>query len=190
MKIITKELKPSFWNDLEILFGSNGACGGCWCMSWRTEKGENWENIKGNNAKNRFKKLVTSGKAHGVLAYADGVPVGWCSFDRRKDYPKLDRAPSFKCTDANDVGSIPCFFVKNGYRGKGIAGKLLEHAEKVMKKMKFKILEGYPVKPSKAYKDKIPAAFAWTGTQPLFLKAGFENNHSSFRGIFIKTTSI
>jgi hypothetical protein len=40
--------------------------------------------------------------------------------------------------------------------------------------MKVKIIEGYPVKPSKTYKSAIPAAFAWTGAQPLFLNAGFE----------------
>jgi hypothetical protein len=32
MKIITKELTPSLWTDLETLFGNNGACGGCWCI--------------------------------------------------------------------------------------------------------------------------------------------------------------
>jgi GNAT superfamily N-acetyltransferase len=143
-------------------------------MSWRTEKGEKWENIKGIGARDRFKKLVFSGKAHGVLAYAEGGPVGWCSFDRRKDYAKLDRAPSLKCSDAQNVWSIPCFFVKSGFRGQGVAGKLLEHAEKAMKKLNVEIIEGYPVKPSDAYKNAIPAAFAWTGTQPLFLKAGFE----------------
>ncbi|HEY8272761.1 MAG TPA: hypothetical protein VIG33_17845 [Pseudobdellovibrionaceae bacterium] len=43
-----------------------------------------------------------------------------------------------------------------------------------MKQMKVKIIEGYPVKPSKANKNAIPAALAWIGTQPLFLNAGFE----------------
>jgi GNAT superfamily N-acetyltransferase len=98
------------------------------------ENKEQWSEIKGSNAKSRFKKLVVSGMAHGVLAYVDGVPIGWCYFDRRKDYAKLDRAPSLKCSDAEAVWAIPCFFVKNGFRNKGVAGKLLEHAEKTMKK--------------------------------------------------------
>ena len=29
-KIVTKELSPALWPDLETLFGKNGACAGCW----------------------------------------------------------------------------------------------------------------------------------------------------------------
>lgn len=32
---------------VERLFGSNGACGGCWCMHWRTPKGADWQHEKG-----------------------------------------------------------------------------------------------------------------------------------------------
>ena len=30
-----KPLTPETWSDFERLFGSRGACGGCWCMLWR-----------------------------------------------------------------------------------------------------------------------------------------------------------
>jgi len=173
MEIVTKELEPSLWGDFEELFGENGACGGCWCMSWRIDKGEKWATVKGAEAKKRMKKLVSSGKAHGILAYHGGRPVGWCSFDRRSDYLKLDRAPSLKCDDADEVWSIPCFFVKAGYRGQGVGSALLDGALKALKKRGAKIVEGYPVK-SYSYGKEIPAAFAWTGTQPMFKKAGFK----------------
>lgn len=173
VKIITKELRPELWNDFEELFGANGACGGCWCMAWRTDKNEKWAAIKGTPAKRRMKKLITSGKAHGILAYHEDKPVGWCSFDRRKDYLKLDRAPSLRCDDADNVWSIPCFFVKREYRGQGVGGVLLDGALKTLKKHGAKIVEGYPVKPYN-YDKAIPAAFAWTGTQSMFKKAGFK----------------
>jgi GNAT superfamily N-acetyltransferase len=172
MKIQTKELSPALWGDFEKLFGANGACGGCWCMSWRVEKGEDWKQIKGALAKRRMKKLVTSGKAHGVIAYCDGEPVGWCSFDRRRDYAKLDRAPSLACDDADRVWSLPCFFVRRGFRGKGVGTALLACALKALKKHGAKIAEGYPAKPY-TYGKAIPAAFAWTGTVPMFEHAGF-----------------
>jgi GNAT superfamily N-acetyltransferase len=171
--IETRELTPELWPALEELFGSNGACGGCWCMTWRLEKGEKWDAVKGKVAKQRFKKLVTTGKAHGILAFSDGQPVGWCSFDKRTDYAKLDRAPSLKCPDADQVWSIPCFFVKSGFRKKGVASALLNHALKALAKKHAKVAEGYPVKPYK-YGKSIPGAFAWTGTQPMFEKAGFQ----------------
>ena len=31
-------LDSTRWDDFEELFGEKGACGGCWCMSWRLKK--------------------------------------------------------------------------------------------------------------------------------------------------------
>lgn len=171
MKLRIEQLKPRLWSDLESLFGPNGACGGCWCMYWRQRKGEKWEDVKGTENKRRLKKLVAEGKAHGALAYAGGHPVGWVSFDRRTDLPKLDRAPSLRCEDASEVWSIPCFYVKAPYRGKGVATQLLAFAVGSLRRAQAKIVEGYHVK---AKERNIPAAFAWTGTTSLFRKAGFK----------------
>lgn len=174
MKIETKELTPSMWDDVERLFGAKGACAGCWCMFWRLEEGETFDRVRGPAAKKRFKALVTKGRAHGILAYVDGEPVGWCSFDRRTDYPKLDRAPSLKVLPdepTEGVWSIPCFFIKAGWRGKGVARALLRAALRALKKHGATIAEGYPVQPGKG--GRIPAAFAWTGVPALFEPEGF-----------------
>lgn len=171
-KITIKELSIELWPDLEKLFGSNGACGGCWCMSWRIKKGENWENIKGVEAKKRQKNLVKTGQSLGLLAYVAREPVGWCSFGPRNGYFKLDRAPSLMCEDSENVWSIPCFFIHKDYRGQGVGTLLLEQAVKSIKKRKGRIIEGYPVTPYN-YGKEIPAAFAWTGTLPMFESAGF-----------------
>ncbi len=173
MNLELKKLTPALWPSLEKLFGKNGACGGCWCMHWRTEKGEKWDEIKGDVARKRFKALVESGKARGVLAFADGEPVGWCSYGPRTSFSKLDRSPSLACDDAAKVWSLPCFFVKAGFRDQGVSSKMLEFALACLKKEGAKIVEGYPVKPD-AKGKAIPAAFAFTGTRPLFDKHGFE----------------
>jgi GNAT superfamily N-acetyltransferase len=172
MKIETRELEPGLWPELEQLFGANGACGGCWCMSWRRQRGDDWQKDKGAVNKTRLMKLVTAGKAHGILAFSAGRPVGWCSFDRRVDYFRLNRAPSLRCDDADQVWSIPCFFVHKDFRGQGVASALLRHALTAMKALGATIAEGYPVKPFKSG-EKTPAAFAWTGTRSLFAKQGF-----------------
>ncbi|MGK5089091.1 GNAT family N-acetyltransferase [Bdellovibrionota bacterium FG-2] len=172
MRIITKALTPTLWPALESLFGSKGACGGCWCMYWRIEKSEKWEEIKGPAAKSRLKKLVASGKAQGVLAFIDNEAVDWCSLGKRVDFDRLNRAPSLACDDAEEVWSAPCFYIRPGFRQKGVATALLRAASALAKKKGARILEGYPVKPNEA--GAIPAAFAWTGTQSLFGKAGFK----------------
>ncbi len=180
MKIVCREFTPDLWPDLEALFGPRGAVAGCWCMFWRLEKGEKWPEVQGAPNKRRFRKLVREGKVHGALAYAGDDPVGWVSFDRRTDFDRLDRAPSLVCDDAERVWSVPCFFVKAGWRGQGVADTLLAFAVKTLKRYGADIVEGYPVKvePGK----KAPAAFVYTGLEPMFAKAGFTTTAVRDRG--------
>lgn len=171
MHLTTKDLTPALWPDLDALFGANGACGGCWCMHWRIAKGERWDELKGAPNRARLRELVRRGEALGVLAYADDEPVGWCTYGPRPSFDRLNRAPSFACDDAADVWSIPCFFIARGFRGQGVGSALLAAAIELARARGAKVLEGYPVRQTKP--GKLPAAFAWTGTQPLFRKAGF-----------------
>ncbi|MGH8251778.1 MAG: GNAT family N-acetyltransferase [Steroidobacteraceae bacterium] len=170
-RLTVRDLSPALWPALEKLFGPRGACGGCWCMYWRLEKGERWDELKGAKAKLRFKKLVLAGKAHGALAFAGDEPVGWCAYDRRLDYPKLARARTLACVDADRVWSVSCFFIKPGWRDRGVATALLRHAVKSLKRRRAEIAEGYPVRLAKG--QRFPNAFAWTGTRTLFESAGF-----------------
>ncbi len=171
MKITAKELTPELWKEVEILFGSNGACGGCWCQSWKIKKGEKWDDIKGATAKRRFKKEILDKTADGIIAFEGKKPVGWCSYGPRTSYPRLERARTLKCDDAEKVWSITCFFVTKEYRQKGVASILLKGALNGIKKRGGRIAEGYPSKPDSA--GKYIDAFAWTGTLSLFEKGGF-----------------
>jgi GNAT superfamily N-acetyltransferase len=142
-------------------------------MYWRQERGEDWSSLKGAANKRRFRDLVRTGRAHGVLAYIDGEPVGWASFERRRELVKLDRAPSLACDDADKVWSLPCFFVKAGYRKQGVASALLAAAVKAVRRRQGAVIEAYPVRSAK-FGKAIPGAFAWTGTLSMFETAGFE----------------
>lgn len=166
-------ITPRHWEHLEQLFGAKGACAGCWCMFWRLGEGERFDDVKGAPAKKRFKALVRQGEAKGFLAYVDDQPVGWLAAGPRRDFAKLDRAPSLAVSDADEVHSLPCFFIKPGFRGQGVATALLRHAVGALQEEGARVLEGYPVKPARKG-EPIPAAFAYTGTVPLFEKAGFE----------------
>jgi GNAT superfamily N-acetyltransferase len=171
MKIVCRELTPDLWPDLEGLFGPRGACAGCWCMFWRMTKGEKWPEVQGAVNRRRLRQLVATGKAHGALAYAGDTPVGWVSFGRRVDFDRLDRSPSMACDDADKVWSVPCFFVKAGWRGKGVADALLAFAVATLKHRGARIVEGYPVKVDPG-RNAAPA-FVYTGLEPMFARAGF-----------------
>ncbi len=171
MSITTKELTPQLWPQLEQLFGSNGACGGCRCQAWRIEKGEHWRDVKGPKAKARLRKGVRNGTTYGILAFDKKIPTGWCTFGPRDSFSRLNRAPTLTCDNSSRVWSLPCFFVPRPYRGKGVASAMLAHALTVMKRGGVQIAEGYPTKPDK--NGHYIAAFSWTGTRSMFAHAGF-----------------
>lgn len=172
-KLDIRELTPDLWPAIERLFGPRGACGGCWCMYWRVEKGERWADLKGATNRARFRALVESGGAHGLIASAGGEPVGWCSFERRLELPRLGRARTLACDDADRVWSLPCFFIASGWRRRGVAAALLDAAVAALRRRRAEVIEGYPVR-RRPGGEPVPAAFAWTGTEAMFARAGFE----------------
>ena len=165
------EVTTDLWPLVEKLFGAKGASGGCWCQYWRIGKGEKWDVIKGEAARKRLYDGISNGTMQGALALDRGEPVGWCTFGPRPHFARLDRSPSFACEDADQVWSIPCYFIKPGFRGKGIATGLLTFVMNLLKAKGVTTLEGYPSKPGPD--GKYVAAFAWTGTQSLFSRLGF-----------------
>jgi GNAT superfamily N-acetyltransferase len=138
-------------------------------MWWRLKRSE-FERQKGEGNRRAMKRVVDSGEIPGILAYAKGQPIAWCSVAPREAYPALGRSRTLKRFDDEPVWSIVCFFVAKPFRGKGITGKLLRAAIEHVQKQGGKIVEGYPVEPKK---DKIPDAFAYMGLASAFRKAGF-----------------
>jgi GNAT superfamily N-acetyltransferase len=172
MQLDVRELTPALWPDVEKLFGKNGACGGCWCMFWRLPAGQRYAQLKGPALKRRFRAAVAKGEVQGALAFADGEAVGWVTYGPRLTFPRLERSPSLACGDAAQVWSVPCFFIKAGFRRKGIASRLLAHAVERMRALGAPVAEGYPVKPARDGRP-LAASFAYTGTVAMFEKAGF-----------------
>jgi GNAT superfamily N-acetyltransferase len=162
-------LTPSRWVDFEALFGENGACGGCWCMLWRLERAA-FERQKGSANRRAMQALVHEGATPGLIAYADGMPAGWCALAPRPSYPALERSRILKPVDETPVWSVTCFFVTKTHRRQGISVALLRAAIDHVARHGGSVLEGYPVDPSGVQK---PAVFVWTGLASAFRQAGF-----------------
>lgn len=161
---------PGRWDDMVKLFGERGACGGCWCMSWRLKKAD-FERQKGTANKRAMKKIVMSGNVPGILAYLDSEPIGWISVAPREQFPRLERSRNLKPVDDKQVWSVVCLFIAKPYRARGVSIALLKAAVEYVRKQGGNIVEGYPVEPN----DKWPDAFAWTGITSAFVKAGFKD---------------
>ena len=138
-------------------------------MWWRLKRSE-FDRQKGEGNRRAMKRIVDSGEISGILAYADSQPIAWCSVAPREAYPALERSRTLKRVDDRPVWSVVCFFVAKQFRGKGVAGKLLEAAIEYVRKQGGRIVEGYPVEPRK---EKIPDVFAYTGLVSTFRNAGF-----------------
>ena len=157
------------WDDFELLFGPRGACGGCWCMSWRLKKSE-FELGKGEPNKRSMKDIVCRDEPAGVLAYVDGSPIGWCAVAPREVYKRLENSRVLKRIDDRPVWSITCLFIAKTFRRRGISTELIKGAVEYAKSNGAKIVEAYPVVP---YSDNVPDAFLWTGIPASFQAAGF-----------------
>ena len=162
MKLTIRALTPDLWPALVDLFGKNGACNGCWCMYWRI--GNAYTRTPREKNRAAFRKVVNVGPPPGLLAFDGDLPVGWCQLTPRTSLPWLDRAKNLERVDDVPVWSLSCFYVRRGYRRKGITAALIKEALRVTKRAKAPALEAYPVKMARYY----------TGHASTFSRAGFK----------------
>jgi GNAT superfamily N-acetyltransferase len=182
-----RELSPETWADFERLFGERGACGGCWCMTWRRPK-RDFRTESGAGNKAAMKRLMTSGAPVGILFYKGGEAVGWCSVAPREQFLALANSRVWAPVDDKPVWSVSCFFLAKGARKQGLSVELLKAAAEFARQHGAKIVEGYP----QDLGDKtLPAAFVWTGPQKSFDRAGFKvaERRSKAKPIMRKTLS-
>lgn len=134
MSLEIHALTPERWADMVELFERRGPRGGhrntpaygCWCMYWRDRS-----LAHGEPKKRAMGKLARAGHEPGLLAYEDGVPVGWVAVARRAEYAAIMRSPQYRPREQGggpDVWAIVCFAIDRYAQRKGIAAALLDAA--------------------------------------------------------------
>src|SRR4029077_9939740 len=105
----TKELTEATWPDFEKLFSRRHGWDHCWCMAFqRTRRPSRKEfptraQVAVRNHQDK-KQLLDQGRAHGILVYADGEPVGWCQYGPKNELPIIDPSEPVR-TDTTKPGS-------------------------------------------------------------------------------------
>ncbi len=112
--------------------------------------------------------LVRRNTPVGVLAYAEGEPVGWCSIAPRETYAALERYRGLPRLDEAPVWSVVCFFIDRRFRRQGVTLGLLQAAVKYAQSQGAKIIEGYPVAPG-------ARLYTYMGSPSTFRQAGFRD---------------
>lgn len=158
---------PSTWPALEDLFGRAGASNGCWCMYWRL--GPRYHERPREQNRAALRELVDGDAPPGLIAFTADRAVGWCQVTSRTDVPWLDHARYLAPVDEVPVWSITCFFVRRGYRGRGVASALIDEAVRLARAAGAPAVEAYPVDTAapKATRN------VFTGTAAMFRRAGF-----------------
>jgi GNAT superfamily N-acetyltransferase len=166
MNFTVHPLTPDRWPALEDLFSSKGACSRCWCMYWRI--GAGYRKRSWDENKKAFREVVMKGPPPGLLAFDGDLAVGWCQLTPRDALPWLDRAWRLKRVDDAPVWSISCFYVRIGFRKRGVTAALIEAALEAARQAGAPALEAYPLDA-----DLTPST-SGTGYASTFARAGFE----------------
>ncbi len=103
-----------------------------------------------------------------MLAFDGDVAVGWCQLTPRADLPLLERTPRLKRVDDVPVWSLSCFYIRKGYRKRGITSALIAAALKTAKRAGAPALEAYPLD------AELTPSTSFTGYVSTFQHAGFK----------------
>ena len=165
MDLSTYPLTPDRWPDLVDLFGDRGPVARCWCMYWRIGAAYRQRPPKRNRAD--FAAVVQAGPPPGLLAYAGDLAVGWCQVTPREVLPHLERNWRVRRVDTAPVWALTCFFIRKGYRQRGITTALIRAAIDAARAAGAPALEAYPLDG-----DLSPSSTS-TGYASTFARLGF-----------------
>lgn len=158
---------PERLADLETFSRAHGKFRWCSCMRWRMASSDFRHSTKEERV-NGLEGLVRKKTPVGLLAYADGEPVGWCSVAPRETYEALERSRTLGRIDERPVWSVACFFIDRNHRRQGVTLGLLKAAVEYARSRGAKAIEGYPVDPGERL-------YTYMGSPETFRRAGFKD---------------
>jgi len=138
-------------------------------MWWRLTRSQ-FAKQQGDANRRAMQAIVQSGRVPGILAYAEGRAVGWCSVAPREDFPSLNRSRVLKAIDDEPVWSIVCFFVAKTHRNRGVIEALIRAAVDHVRGRGGKIVEAYP---TVSRSKQAPPTSSFMGFPDVFERAGF-----------------
>ncbi len=171
MSFSSQPLSPATWPAFARLVEKhNGIFGGCWCISFHLEPGENkqWAG--------RYRELkearVREGRAHAALVFDGTEAVGWCQFGPTAELPNIRSNKEYeKGLEKLPDWRITCFFIDRERRGEGIAALALQEALRYIAETGGGTVEAYP---EDYTGERTSNSFLCSGTLGMFEKSGFK----------------
>ncbi len=172
LELTFEPVTAEHWYEFEALLGGGQECQGCYCMWLRADDQETFRARIGEGNRDAMRALIEAGTVPGLLALANGLPVGWVAVGPREDFPALDQFAEFATTDRPDgpLWVCPCFYIHVGYRNRGVMTSLIGAAVAFAREHGAAAIEAFPVEPDAPV---IPDGDAFGGFLSAFLAAGF-----------------
>jgi GNAT superfamily N-acetyltransferase len=126
MRYTIRPLDASTWAVFaELAERNNGIFGGCWCMGYHPERGQ-----QGISYRAVKEDRVRTGRAHAALVLDEtGSAQGWCQYGSPEELPRIKHKREYdKDPPPSPDWRITCFFVDRKQRGQGIARAALQGA--------------------------------------------------------------
>ena len=158
-------LAPRLWPAFEDLLDAGGPASRCWCMAPRLGAGYRRRRPACN--RDDLRGIVADGPPPGLLALAGDLAVGWCQITPRDAVPAVERAWRTRRADDVPVWLISCFYVRKGYRRRGISKALIAAAVDHARAAGAPAVESFPLDGAVS-----PSATS-TGYASTFAAAGF-----------------
>jgi ribosomal protein S18 acetylase RimI-like enzyme len=173
----------AYAEDLHAIFGPRGYAASCQCQRW---KFASWADRKATPVAARMARLEqqthcgypSAATTSGLVAYLEGVPVGWCNIEPRTAFvPRLLNSPvpwKGRDEDPADPGvwAVMCFGTRAGYRRRGIARALARAAPGFARERGAQALEAYPMLVAPG--ENVTWGELFVGSRSMFEAAGFE----------------
>jgi ribosomal protein S18 acetylase RimI-like enzyme len=172
--VVVRPLTAETWDALAELFREGGDPRWCWCQYWRL-RSKDFSAAKVPEVRDRLRGQAAGappGDPPGLVAFDGDRAVGWVSLGPRDAYERIVRSRVIPKIDEEPVWSIVCFAVSSNARGQGVGRALLDAAIEFARGRGVDTLEAYPVAVDGG--EPIHPESAFTGTLPMFERAGFE----------------
>lgn len=170
MQVTTELATLNRWDDIGKAFGTRAAANvdSCWCQRFLTKTDAT------NKAALRH-EIESAAVPPGLIAYADGIPVGWSRVVPRDSLPGIVANPALRRVLEPDPLAwwVTCCAIRQDHRGHGIGGALLQAGIDHARRNGASVVEGHPVDVSRLVARNVSASALFTGTFSMFEKAGF-----------------
>lgn len=143
--------------DLAAVFGCRGPTARCWCQRYQLARGEAFGSYPPPEERaDRLRDQTDAGHPRtdttsGLVAYADGMPVGWCAVEPRAAYSGLVGNASMVAWAGRDedgadpgVWAVTCVLVRAGHRRRGVSRALVRATAEHARIAGARVLEGLP----------------------------------------------